>query len=410
MQIPALLRKGEFGRFFVGQSVSLLGDQFTVLAIPMTAVLLLHAGPTQMGLLTAVGLLPNLFLSLTAGAWIDRHGHRRSAMLFSDIVRGLAISSVPAAYAFDSLHIIHLYVVAFIVGIFNVIFGVAYQSLLVTLVDRTQYVAASSWLNGSRAVTQAFGLTLGGVAVSILTPAVALLLDAGSFFVSARQLATIKPTEPPGVGRGRASGVAPGLRWIVHQPVVRILLGSSAVTNVGVYMSSAVLILHAVRRLHLSPTAVGIALGAGAIGGLIGAMTCQRVESRLGLGRLLVAASLIYPVAFLFFPLAPPSVTALGVSCIAAGEFIAFLGAVWADISVGAVLAQAVPDDLRSRVSGAYRTVNYGVRPLGALIGGLLASVTGTRATLLIGAIICLIGGTLTARRPLLALRSAQEG
>src|SRR5690348_6843412 len=126
----AVLRHVSFRRFFVGQAVSLLGDQTAKLAVPLTAVLALDASAAQVGYLTAAGLLPSLLFSLPAGAWIDRHGRRRQAMLVADAARAGAVLSLPVAYATHHLTMPHLYLVAFVVGALDVVFFVAYQALL----------------------------------------------------------------------------------------------------------------------------------------------------------------------------------------------------------------------------------------------------------------------------------------
>ncbi|HEY0690029.1 MAG TPA: MFS transporter [Kribbella sp.] len=135
------MRNTDFRRFFDGQLVSLLGDQAAVLAIPLTAVLVLDAGPRQVGLLTAAGILPSLIFSLVAGAWIDRCRRRREAMLVADAVRALAVLSLPVAYAVGQLMLAQLYVVAFVVGTFDVTFAVAYQALLVSIVRRPRAIS-----------------------------------------------------------------------------------------------------------------------------------------------------------------------------------------------------------------------------------------------------------------------------
>ena len=96
--VPRPLRENQnFRRFFIGQSVSLLGDQITTIALPLTAVLALHAGPAQMGLLTTLYLIPNLFFSLHVGVWVDRRGKRRQTMLLADFARGLITLTIPIA-------------------------------------------------------------------------------------------------------------------------------------------------------------------------------------------------------------------------------------------------------------------------------------------------------------------------
>jgi MFS family permease len=136
--IPALLRQRLFRRYWIGQTVSLFGDQVTLIAMPLVAVLVLDAGPAQMGYLVAAELAPNLLFSLHAGALIDRRGHRREAMIVTDLARAALIATVPIAYAFDSLSMEQLYVVAFLTGTLTVVFQVASASLFSTLVRREE--------------------------------------------------------------------------------------------------------------------------------------------------------------------------------------------------------------------------------------------------------------------------------
>jgi len=150
--LPPLLRTNpNFRRFFIGQSVSLLGDQITTIALPLTAVLALHATAGQMGVLTTAYLIPNLIFSLHAGAWVDRRGRHRNVMLATDIGRALLIGSIPVAYAFGHLGWTQLYVVAFLTGSLSVFFYVAYGAMIQMLVPREDYVQANSLTHGSRA-------------------------------------------------------------------------------------------------------------------------------------------------------------------------------------------------------------------------------------------------------------------
>jgi MFS family permease len=404
---PEALRNTDFRRFFVGQLVSLLGDQAAVLAIPLTAVLVLDAGPRQLGLLTAAGILPSLLFSLVAGAWIDRRGRRRQAMLVADAVRALAVLSLPVAYAVGQLTLAQLYVVAFVVGTFDVTFAVAYQALLVSIVRRRDYLAANSLLNGSRSMAQVVGLALGGTLVGLLTAPGALVLNALSFVVSGIQLARIHPPEPAG-DTSRSRGITGGIRWIRGNPVVRTMLLSAATINLFAFIGNAVLVLYASRTLGLSPSLIGLVFGAGAIGGVIGAATFGRVERRLGLGRAVVFASFAFPLTMLLYPAARGSILVAAV-LLGAGEFLAAVAVLWLDISVGVVFAQEIPDQLRSRVAGAYRTVNYGVRPLGAVLGGLLGAGIGLRNALWVSAGGAICGAFLKLRPAVLGLRIQTE-
>jgi MFS family permease len=402
MRRPEILRDIDFRRFYLGQLVSFLGDQASVLAIPLTGVLVLEAGPFELGLLTAVGILPSLFFSLWAGAMIDRRGRRRHTMLVADAGRAVAVLSLPVAYFAGHLTLTHLYIVAFVVGTLDVAFAVAYQALLVAMVNRRQYLAANSLLNGTRSLAEVVGLALGGTLVGLLTAPGALVLNALSFVVSGAQLARIHPSEPPG-DPSNSAGLAGGMTWIRGNPVVRTLLLSTGTTNFFAFIGNALLVLYASQTLGLNPTVIGVVFGAGAVGGVIGAATCSRVEHRVGLGRAVLIAAFAFPAAMLLYPAARGS-TLTAALLLGAGEFLAAVAALWLDISIGAVFAQQIPDQLRSRVAGAYRTVNHGIRPLGALLG----THTGLRTALLISAVGA-IGGALPLLRPAITTLKLQN-
>jgi MFS family permease len=403
--MPELLRQRNFRLFFEGQSVSLLGDQISVLAIPLTAILVLHAGPEQLGLLTAMSIVPSLLFSLAAGAAIDRRGRRRNTMLVADWIRGAAMLSLPIAYALGRLTLVHLYVVAFVVGTLDVLFFVSYTALIVALVRPHEYVEANALLNGSRSLAGVLGLTLGGTLVAVLTAPGALLVDGLSFLYSGVQISRTHPAEPPG-DPGQSHGISHGARWIAGNPLVRAMLASTATVNLFTFIGNAILVLYASRTLHLRPTLIGLAFGAGAVGGVLGALTAGRLEHRIGLGRAFVVGSFLFPLPWLLFPAAHgPEILVLGM--LGAGEFASCVGVIWLDIAAASIFAQEIPDHLRARVAGAYRTVNYGVRPLGALLGGFLGATIGLRDALWVAAIGASCAGLPLLRRAVLSLRSA---
>jgi MFS family permease len=150
--IPALLAENrEFRSFWTGELISLFGDQITLLALPLLAVLLLHAGPPEMGYLTAAGLIPNLFFAHHAGAWVDRRGRRRQVMIWADLGRAALLLTIPAAAAAGRLTLAHCYIVAFLVGTLSVFFTVSYGALFVSLVPCHRYVEGNTLLHGGRA-------------------------------------------------------------------------------------------------------------------------------------------------------------------------------------------------------------------------------------------------------------------
>src|SRR6185312_8143218 len=160
LSVPHLLRgNATFRSYWGAHTVSLFGDQITLLAIPLVAVLSLDASAREMGYLTAVALAPNLLFALHAGAWVDRRGRRRVTMIVCDLGRAALLASVPIAYFFDVLTFPQLYAVAFGAGTLSVLFNVSDASLFQTIVPRDRFVEASSLLNGSRAFSFVAGPT-----------------------------------------------------------------------------------------------------------------------------------------------------------------------------------------------------------------------------------------------------------
>jgi MFS family permease len=387
---PVLRENANFRRYFVGQAVSLLGDQVSLIALPLTAVLALHATAGQMGALTTVYLLPNLLFSLHAGVWIDRRGRRRQVMLAADVARGLVTATIPIAYALGHLTWTQLYVTSFLVGALTVFFYVAYGGFFQTVVPRERYVEANSLIHGSRAFSFLAGSSLGGVLVQLLRGPYALALDAGSFLWSAFFLGRIDVDEPPGAAT-ESGGLGAGGRWIARNPIVRAELLGVATLNLFNFIFFALFLLYVTRELHVRPAAIGIVLGLASIGTLSGSFVTARIARRIGVGPTFVAGCFLFPAPLVLVPAAGgPHWLVLGFLFVA--EFLSGLGLMLLDIMAATISAGTVPPALRSRVSGAFMLVNYGVRPLGTSLGGILGSTIGLRPTLWIATVGALAG------------------
>jgi predicted MFS family arabinose efflux permease len=385
VRIPPLLREDVgFRRFWCSQTASLAGDQVSMIAIPLVGVLVLHAGPGGMGLLTAAGWAPNLLLSLHAGAWVDRSGRPREAMIAADLGRAGLLVTVPVAWALGALAFAQLVAVAFATGALGALASVAYGSLYGVLVDRERLVEAGSLVNGSRAGASVAGPSVGGLLVAVFTAPFAVLADAFSFVASAWWLRRV--AVPSRSQRADPGGLADGVRFIAGSPLVRPILAATATLNGFTFAISALFVLYATRSLGVSPATLGIVLGAGAIGGVLGSVVTGRIVDRLGVGAAFAAGCVLYTAPLLLIPLAAgpqPAILAL----LFLAEFGAGFGVMVLDISAGAILVAAVPESLRARMFGAYQLVNYGVRPIGALGGGALGAAIGLQPTLWIAGV-----------------------
>jgi len=406
-RVPRLLRESSvFRNYWGAHTVSLFGDQVSMLAVPLVAVLTLDASAAEMGYLGAVALLPNLLFALHAGAWADRWGRRRHTMIAADLGRAVLLASVPLAYVLGALTFAHLYVVAFLAGAFSVLFNVSDASLFQTIVARERFVEASSLLNGSRAFSFVAGPTVAGILVHAVTAPGALVVDAFSFLSSGALLGRIRPDEPR-PDRER-QGVTVGLRWIAASPIVRPTLLATATINFFNFVFWALFVLYATRTLGVAAGTLGLVLGAGAVGGLVGSVIATPVTRKIGVGPTLVVGCIVFPAPILLVPLARGSETVV-LACLFLAEFGSGLGVMLLDISAGSLFAAVIPPRLRSRVSGAYTFVNYGIRVLGSLAGGLLGAWLGLRTALWIGAAGAMFGVLFLLPSPVPRLRDLPE-
>jgi MFS family permease len=408
LRIPGLLRRNaNFRRYFIGQSASLIGDQVSGVALPLTAVLALHATPGQMGALTTAYLLPNLLLSLHAGVWVDRSGRRREVMLGADIVRGLLTATIPIAYALGDLSWAQLYAVSFVLGCASVFFFVSYGGFFQSVVAREDFIEANSLLNGSRGFSFLGGTSLGGVLVQLLRGPYALALDAVSFLWSALFLRRIDAPDFPGAPR-ETGGIGTGLRWIRDNAVMRAELLGIATINFFNFVYSALFLLYASRDLHVAPATIGILLGVAATGTLFASAFAGRLARAIGLGRAFLVGCFLFPAPLLLVP-AARGPHWLVIAFLFTAEFVSGIGLMWLDILAGVLQGGLIPHSVRSRVSGAFMVVNYGVRPLGTAIAGVLGTTIGVHNTIWIGAGGALLGMAFLLPSPIRQIRDVPE-
>jgi len=373
-----------FLKLWSAQTVSLVGDQVSLLAFPLIAVLTLHATPPQVGGLTAAAWAPSV-VSPAMGTWIDRRDRHRQMMIAADLGRAALLTSVPMAAAAGVLTIAQLYVVAFGLGVLSEFFYLAHMSYFPALVEPRDMVDAQAKLNLSRATADMAGPGFGGVLVQALTAPFAVVADAVSFLASAGFLARITtkglPVSGDEHGHGTARRMAEGFRFLFSQPVLRASLFSAATLNFFNFVMWGILVLYASRTLRLSPGLIGAAFSAGAVGALLGAMAAPRLGRRWGLGPVTIAGAVLFTVPMALIPLAHGP-AGRAATFLLVGETVASFGVVLFDINLGAVKLVLTPQRVRARSNGAFRAVNYGTRPLGALLGGFLGGAIGLRPTL----------------------------
>jgi len=385
----SLVRNRKFLNLWAGQTISVFGDQVTILALPLAAVLTLDASPFQMGLLTTLAWLPHLLFSLHAGLWIDGRGKRRQTMIATDLLRAAVLASVPVAYVLGTLTIQHLYAVAFIHGTLSVFFDLSWSVIFVAVVPREDFVEANSKLFQSRSLSFVAGPTIAGALVQVLRAPWALLADAISFLGSAFFLRRLDVTEPePEVDMSEPlrTRLAFGLRYILRHSMFRASLFAFSTINFFNLMFGALFVLYATDELGVKAGTLGLILGAAAVGGVLGAVIAPRVSKRMGVGPSLMVGTVLFPLPLMLVP-AAGGPEWLVIAMLFVAEFFSALGVMILDVNGNSLGAALSPDHMRGRISGAFRVVNYGVRPIGSLLAGILGETIGLRPTLWIASI-----------------------
>lgn len=381
----SLWRHPAFLKLWAARTVSVLGSQFTRLALPLTAALFLGASPTAMELLAAASAAPIPLFGLVAGAWVDRLP-RRPVLVACDLGSAALLALVPALALAGALRMAHLWAIAFLVGTLNVVFSVASQAYLPALVDRARLVEGNSRFEVSRAIGQMGGPSLAGLTIQALGAPLALAVDAVSFLLSGALLGAIGGAEPAPDRVRRAPlprEVREGLAFVFASPYLRAVAGAGALGNFCYAGTEALYLLFVTGELGVTPAAIGVVFSFGGLGAFLGASLTGRLAARLGVGPVLVGTTALLAVLNFVPALATPAV-ALPV-LVAAG----FLGPVVVVVNVvtGVSLCQALtPARLQDRVNATMYVLTWGAVPLGGLLGGALGQALGLRPTILLTA------------------------
>jgi MFS family permease len=385
----SLWRHADFLKLWAGQSVSEVGSQVTVIAMPLTAVLALHATAFEVGALNAVLMAPFLLFGLPAGAIVDRLP-MRMVMLVSDALRLVILGSVPLAATLHGLTLGQLYAVAFLSGICTVFFDVAYQSYLPVIVAKDQLTDGNGKLTASSQIAAVAGPAIGGALVSAIGAAKAIAADAGSYLASVASLAVIRHRSPRPERRdgpvvsGLFADTKEGLRYVLGQPMLRKIAGCTGTANLFGDLGFAIVTVFMVRTLHLSAGQIGLVFAAGSAAGLVGALCAKRLIDRVGVGATIIAGASLTPLGGIAIPLATRGA---GVWWVVVGFMIFWIGAIVYNIAQVSLRQAITPHELLGRMNATMRFMVWGPMPVGALIGGALGGALGLREALWISGI-----------------------
>ncbi|WP_433124964.1 MFS transporter [Micromonospora sp. CA-240977] len=392
-----------FWRWWTASTTSHLGSAVGGVALPLTALVVLHASAFDMGLITAAGYLAYLLISLPAGVIVQRVP-LRGMQVALDLIRALAIASVPLAWWYDTLTVAQLVAVALVVSFANVLFDVANQTFLPEIVPAAQLQARNSLNSGTHAATQLGGPSLGGLAVQLLGAAPTLLVDSASYLVSAVLLRTLpaRRVRRPDSRPPMVTMIREGWHYVLRHPIIGPAMWDATATN---FVSGAMLALfpfYLVRELHASPLLAGLLLAVDGLGTLVGAALTTRFTDRVGTARGLIISAFVGVVGALIIPLGTGTAAYVA---FAVGNLVLAGSTVVLSVTTRTYRMLASPPELLSRVIATVKFVSWGAIPLGGLLAGVLAGPLGARTTLLIFGAITVLSPIIYLSTPIRRLR-----
>lgn len=399
-----LFRHHDFRQLFIGDSISQVGTQLTGLAIPLLAIRVLDADAFQMGLLATCEFLAFLVIGLPAGAWVDRWRKQR-VLVANDLIRAVALASLPLAWVLDVLTFPQMLLVALTVGCCTVFFDVAYQSYLPDIVEPAHIGEGNAKLQAAQSIAMIGGPAAAGGLIKLIGAPLTIAVDALSFVCSAFFIRRIRHTDTPPPREDRRPLVAEvreGLSFVIRHPLLWRITACTSLANLFSSISGAMLVLYAL-RLGLDEAELGIGFGIGAVGGLLGALVATKVTSWVGEGRVISLSTLLWMPAGFLMPLAgtvlDPMVAVIGYM------FLTTFAVVLYNVTQVSFRQRLCPRPMLGRMNASIRFLVWGVMPIGGFLGGVIGHSAGLRTVFWIEA----FGGILAALpvlvSPLLGMR-----
>lgn len=400
-RFQGLWRHPDFLKLWTGQSVSVFGTLITKVALPILAVLTLHADAAQVALIYAAQVAPTLAFGLFAGALADRV-RRRPLLIIADVGRALTLASVPLAAMTGSLSLNLIYVVTLLTSALSALFDIAYPAYLPSLVGPERLLEGNAKMGASMSVAEVAGFGLGGALVQALTASGAIVVDIATYIVSIVSLALIRTREPAperepdqtttprqALAQLRRD-VAEGLRLTWRQPTRRALAGVEMTQALCGGMLEPVFYIFILRDLGVSPAIATATFAVGGVASFLGATVTERVTGRLGMRRALRLSALMGAGFALLIPLAGGPLW-LAITMLMATQ-LGDMGYTIYGIAQTTTLQRVSPAAALGRITASIQFVAGVATVLGLGLGAGLGQLIGARYTLLLATLGMLLG------------------
>jgi MFS family permease len=383
----SLFKNRDYLKLWMGHSISGFGSQFSMIAVPLLATIILEATAAQMGLLTSLGFLPFLVFGLFAGVWVDRI-NRRPILVIANLVNALTLLLIPLLYFLDSLSISILYVVQFIVGTGTVFTSITSNSYLPSLIKKEQLIDGNSKFQLSTAIARIAGNSIGGGLIYLLSAPIVILLDAITYVLSAFLLLSIKSKEPIRETRKETRNtikeIKDGLQVVFGSPIIRTILFSSTFYNFFYSMFLPLFILFVSKDLELSATIIGVIFAMGGVGSLIGSSLAQVLGNKLGIGSLLSKVNVLTGLSIILMVGSTLFTHMMMIPIMLVAQIILSACATIYSINTVSLRTAITPNHLLGRTNASLQTISFGILAVGPLLGGGVAEFIGNESMMMI--------------------------
>jgi MFS family permease len=380
-----------FRRFWIGETVSLIGSSLSQFALPLIAVVTLHVTPGQMGFMRALGSAPAILLGLLAGAWVDRVSRKR-LLIGLNLAAAAIVVSLPIAYALGSVTIGHLFFLFLAFGVLDPFWWPAWNAFLPSLVEPDLLVDANSKMMLSFSATGILGPGLGAILIGIFAAPIVMLFDAVSYVAASGFLTGVEPVraEHPEETEGRSilRQIGEGLRLTFMDPMQRAITIPRAILDLVDAISITIVVLYAIRVVRLTPSLLGVAFALSAVGFVAGSLIAPRVERRLAVGGAIVLGLGLVAASPYTMVIANDGLPdAVNVLFFAIPGFVGGTGGVIQFVGLSSLRQSITPERLLGRVYASAGVLGEVLTVAGALLGGLLGEMIGLRPAIAIAAV-----------------------
>jgi predicted MFS family arabinose efflux permease len=380
-----------FWRLFASSAATSLSNGVEIAILPLLAASLTR-NPLLISGITSLGYLPWLLFALPAGTLVDRSDRRRVMVRANVLCAGVTgLLAIAVLIGFDS--IVLLYIVVFAIGVTETLYDSAARAMLPQVIGREQLDRGNGLLVTVETGAETFFGSPVGALLFALVAVAPFVVDTAAYVAAAVLMATLagqfKPAATVDVQRSSfRSELADGVRWLWRQSFIRQLTLVNGLTSAMQSMANAVVVLYALDVVHIPKAAYGLVMLGTGVGALIGGMVTPRVLRKVSRTTTLTVTSLLFPVPLFAMSLTHNAV--LGASLYGLSAFFVMAG----NVLTMSLRQALIPEKLFGRVQGSYRTIVWGGIPVGATLGGIVASAAGVPMVFAVSGIGCLVAGT----------------